>query len=186
MSDFTVHTKDTAPEGARDVLAQTEKAYGFLPNLLGVMAEAPQVPKAYRTLMGIFEETSFSPVEQQVVLLTVSYENICTYCVAAHSVLAQMAKMPEDVLTALRSGTPIQDPKLEALRRLTAEVVTTRGEPSKATLQAFYDAGYGQAQVLEVILGVATKTLSNYVNHVAETPLDSAFQSQAWETPKAA
>lgn len=177
---YTVHTAETAPEAARETLEGAQRAYGFVPNLLGVMASAPPVVKAYKALGDLFEATSFSPTERQIVLLTVSYENGCEYCVAAHSVIAGMHQVPEPVVRAIRSGEPLADPKLEALRRFVAAVVLTRGLPSAVDRAAFEAAGYGQAQTLEVVLGVGFKTLSNYTNHIAETPLDPAFASAAW------
>jgi len=177
---YTVHTVDTAPEAARASLAEAKKRFGFLPNLLGVMSEAPTLLKAYRTLSGIFEESSLNASERQVVLLTTSYQNGCEYCVAAHSVIATMQKVPGDVVQAIRDDKPIADRRLEALRRFTAAVVTSRGWPSDEETAAFLKAGYARQQVLEVVLGVGFKTLSNYTNHIAETPLDEAFSKAAW------
>ena len=177
---YTVHTAETAPAAARDILAGAKKNLGFVPNLLGVMAESPALLKAYATLSGIFDETSFNATERQVVLLAVSYENDCGYCVAAHSAIAGMQKVPNDVVKAIREGRPIADAKLEALRRLAAAVVASRGWPSEADTKSFLAAGYGRRQVLEVVLGVGMKTLSNYANHVAKTPLDQAFAPVAW------
>lgn len=136
--------------------------------------------KAYATLSRIFDETSFNATERQIVLLTVSLVNGCEYCIAAHSVIAAMQKVPDDVVHAIRAGQPIADKKLEALRRFTAAVVSSRGWPSDADTAAFLGAGYARQQVLEVVLGVGMKTLSNYANHIAETPLDQAFTSAAW------
>ena len=178
--NYTVHTTETAPEAARETLAGAKKAYGFLPNLLAVMAEAPALVKAYVTLSRIFEETSLSPSERQTVLLTVSYENDCDYCVAAHSVIAGMQKVPEETVQGIRDGRPLADRKLEAIRRFTAAVVNTRGWPTDADTKAFLSAGYTQSQILEVVLGVGIKTLSNYTNHIAGTPLDMAFAKAAW------
>ncbi len=174
-------TIDSAPEQARPLLEKAKQNYGFVPNLLGVMAHAPATLEAYMTLSGLFDQTSLSPTERQVVLLAISAENQCTYCVAAHTVIAQMQKVDTDVVEAIRNGEPIPDDKLEALRRFAVEVVTTRGWPSDEARQAFHDAGYSEAHVLEVILGVGMKTLSNYTNHAAETPLDEAFSDAAWE-----
>ena len=178
--NYTIHNLNTAPEAAKEILAGAKKAYGFVPNLLGTMAEAPALVKAYTTLSRIFEETSFSAAERQVVLLTVSYENGCGYCVAAHSVIAAMQKVLDDVVGAIREGEPIADPRLEALRRFTAAVVTSRGWPTEGDTKAFLAAGYGKRQVLEVVLGIGLKTLSNYTNHIAETPLDGAFSKATW------
>ncbi len=177
---YAVHTVDTAPEAAKETLANAQKAFGFLPNLLGVMAEAPALVKAYTTLARIFDETSFSPTERQVVLLTASYENGCDYCIAAHSVISGMQKVPSDVVQAIRDGKPIAERKLEALRQFTAAVVASRGWPSEADTKAFLNLGYTRQQILEVVLGIGFKTLSNYTNHITETPLDAAFAKAAW------
>lgn len=178
---FDVLSKDNAPEGARAELGRAQAQYGFLPNLLGVMAEAPALLLGYRYLMDIFEKTSLSPAERQIVLLATSRSNACDYCMAAHSTIADMMKVPTEVTDAIRAGRPIGDAKLEALRRFTAAVVETRGLPGEAETKAFVGAGYTKAQVLEVILGVGMKTLSNYTNHVADTPLDPGFSGRKWQ-----
>jgi len=178
--NYPVHTIETAPEAAKTTLTAAQKGYGFIPNLLGVMSNAPALVEAYTTLAKIFDSTSLTPSERQTVLLTTSYENDCSYCVAAHSAIASMQKVPQDVIGAIRDGAPIADARLEALRRFTRAVVVSRGWPTEADLNAFFHAGYGQQQVLEVVLGVGLKTLSNYTNHVAETPLDAGFSAVAW------
>lgn len=178
--DLPVLDQDSAPAASADTLNQVQKAYGFLPNLIGTMASAPALAEGYVTISGIFGKTSFSPTEQQIVLIAASVDNGCTYCVAAHSAIAGMQKVPADVIQALRDGTPIADPKLEALRSLTHEVVTRLGRPSDEVVSNFLAAGYTSGQVLEVVLGVAQKVMSNYTNHLAETPLDDRFQPTAW------
>lgn len=177
---YKVHTIETAPEAAKSTLTTAKLGYGFVPNLLGIMAEAPALAKAYPTLGALFDETSLTPTERQTVLLTVSAVNGCEYCVAAHSVVAGMQKVPADVIQAIRDGESIADAKLEALRRFTVAMVETRGRPPEQDTKAFFDAGYGRAQVLEVVLGVGLKTLSNYTNHIAHTPVDAAFAGATW------
>ncbi len=177
---YTIHTVETAPEAAKEALAAAGKGFGFVPNLLAVMAEVPALLTAYRTLIGLFDQTSLNASERQVVLLTASYENRCEYCVAAHSMIAKMQKVPDAVVAAIRDGRLIADSKLQALRAFTSAVVNSRGLPSDADTAAFFAAGYTRTQVLEVVLGVGIKTLSNYTNHVAETPLDQAFAPAAW------
>ncbi len=183
---LNVLTIDHAPEDARPLLKKAKDKYGFVPNILGVMAHAPALLEAYMTLSGLFDKTSLSPTERQVVLLAISAENACTYCVSAHTVIAQMQNVDEAAVEAIRTGKPIDDDKLEALRRFAVEIVTTRGWPSDEVKRAFHDAGYSEAQALEVILGVGMKTLSNYTNHAADTPLDDAFADAAWEPGGAA
>ena len=180
MTTFPVHSLDTAPDASKPILTAVQKSFGFVPNLYRVMAEAPAAAEAYASLMDIFGRTSFTATEKQTVLLSVSYVNGCEYCVAAHSTVAAMQKVPAKVIESLRNGTPIEDPKLEALARLTREIVETRGWPSEEVKSAFTAAGFTAAQYLEVVLGVTLKTLSNYINHAADTPLDGAFSAQEW------
>lgn len=177
---YTIHAPETAPDDAKDSLAGARRVYGFVPNLLGAMAEAPALLKSYLALSRFFDETSLSPTERQTVLLSVSRANGCEYCVAAHTAIAAMQGVADDVVGAVRTGEPLADGKLEALRRFTVTVVESRGWPTDAERRAFVSAGYANRQVLEVVLGVGLKTLSNYTNHLAATPLDEAFASAAW------
>lgn len=184
MTNFTIHTPETASAEGREVLAQVKGKYGFIPNLIGKMAEAPATAKAYLALGDLLAQTSFSATEQQVILLTVSRYNECTYCVGAHSSIARMQQVPADVIESIRNDQPIADPRLEALRRFATRVVDQRGWLSDEDIGEFFAAGYDRQQVLEVVLGVAMKTISNYTNHIVGTELDGAFAAQAWEPPR--
>ncbi|MEA1053250.1 carboxymuconolactone decarboxylase family protein [Lamprobacter modestohalophilus] len=183
--NFPDHDPESAPKDALPALTEAEHHFGMLPNLMRKMATAPALLKGYLALGELFEQTSFSPAEQQVVLLSVSRENRCDYCMGAHSVLADMAGVPKAVTEALREGQPLPDPRLEALRRFTTAVVAARGWVDEAEVAAFQEAGYDAQQVLEVVLGVGMKTLSNYTNHLAGTELDAPFQHRAWQASEA-
>lgn len=186
MSEFRIHDQQSAPEGGREVLESVEKAYGFVPNMIAAMVESPQAAKAYTTLSGLFGESSLTTAEQQIVALASSHANNCEYCVAAHSTIAGMKKVDDAIISALRENRPIPDNKLEALRQLTTKMVEKRGWLSDADIKAFEAAGYGRQQVIEVILGLAMKTLSNYTNHIAAPPLDEQFSGNAWNAPSKA
>lgn len=181
MSQFPIHTLDTAPDSSRFALAGTKSKFGFVPNLIGMLAESPAAVAGYLALGEKFEQSSFSPVERQVVLLSVSYENGCDYCMAAHTVIAGMSSVPAATVEALRAGATLPAARLDTLARFTRAVVRERGHLSEAEVAAFVAAGFTAAQVLEVVLGVAMKTLSNYANHIARTPLDAAFAAARWE-----
>jgi len=182
MSQFTIHTPETAPEAARDTLTKVAKHYGFLPNLLGGLAEAPVALHGYIGLSEQFGKSSLNAQEQQVVLLATSVINACGFCVAAHSFVARnMAKLDDANLQALRSGGKLPDARLNALAQFTRAVVNERGWVNGAALDAFLAAGFSKAQVLEVVTGVALKTLSNYANHVLETPVNEQFKSETWD-----
>ena len=127
MTTFPVHSSETAPEASKPILAAAQKKFGFVPNLIRVFAEAPAAAEAYMAIMDIFESSSLSDAEKQTVLLSVSFVNACDYCMAAHSTVAGMKSVPAEIVEALRSGTTLPDPKLDALAVLTRSVVETRG-----------------------------------------------------------
>jgi AhpD family alkylhydroperoxidase len=180
MPKFPIHSIDSAPIGSKKILGAVQQKMGFLPNLMGVFAEAPAAIEAYTTVMDIFERSSFSDAEKQTILLSASFVNECDYCMAAHSAHAGMKKVPVEIIEALRSGTKLPDPKLDTLATLTRSIVETRGWPAEVTKEAFFAVGYDTKQYLEVVVGVTVKTLSNYVNHAAKTPLDEVFERVRW------
>jgi uncharacterized peroxidase-related enzyme len=181
MPHLQTHTRETAPEASHGNIDMISAKYGFLPNIFGVLAGSPAASGGYIALSSLLANSSLTPLEQQVVFLTVSRTNICGYCVAAHSTAADMLKTPADIIDALRSGAPLPDAKLEALRNFTVAMVEKRGWLDEADVSAFSAAGYGEAHILDVITGVAMKTISNYANHLAGTRVDDAFAPRTWE-----
>ncbi len=182
MTDFPVHTHDTAPEASRPLLETSQQAFGRIPGLHAVMAEAPALLQAYQQLHQLFAEaTSFDKDEIIVVWQTINVAHACHYCVPAHTGIAKMMQVDDAITEALRNETPLPDARLEALRSFTLAVVRGRGNVDDAAVQAFLEAGFSQRQVLEVVLGVAQKVMSNYTNHLAQTPIDPPMQAFAWE-----
>jgi len=179
MSDFTLHESDTAPTASRPILENIEGAWGRIPNLHRLLAESPATLETYGTAFAAFEASSFTPLERQLVYLAVSVGNECEYCTVAHARLARAAGLDADSIAALREARALDEPRLEALRRFADAIVAARGRVAPEETASFLAAGYTRAQVLEVILAVAVKTISNYVDHVAGVPLDA-------ETPDAA
>jgi uncharacterized peroxidase-related enzyme len=178
---FPIHTKETAPESARETLSKIVEAWGFLPNLGAVMAESPAALELlWVGYLALNAKGSLTPAEQQLIAVAASRENGCAYCVAAHSTLALSAKLPEHVLRAGREGRATGDGKLSALRLVTELIVRQRGWLSEAEKRAFLDAGYTSGQLLEVVGWICMKTLTNYTNHLAETPVDPEWQRQSW------
>lgn len=181
---FEIHTLDTAPEASKPTLAGVQKAYTFIPNLMGTLAESPLAAEAYFQLSGMIEgKSTLTPAERQAAMLAVSFENGCDYCVAAHSGGGAKAGLPAATIQALRDGKPPADGRTAALVAFTRAVVHDRGWVKEAALEAFLAAGFNRAQVLEVIVITALKTISNYTNHLSEPPLDAAFAGQKWTRP---
>jgi uncharacterized peroxidase-related enzyme len=167
---------------AKAVLEATHAHLGFVPNMYRVMANSPGLLDTYAHGYAAFRQQSgFSPAEQEVVLLTISRENGCRYCVAAHSFVADaMSKVPPEVTDAIRDGRAIDDPRLSALHVFTRAMVVKRGLPSQDDVNAFLAAGYTEGHILDVILAIAVKTISNYSNHLFHTPVDMLFENRVW------
>lgn len=153
----------------------------MIPNLEKVMASAPPLLTGYATLWDIFNTTTLTPIERQVVYLTANFENECGYCIPWHSMLAKQVGMDASEVDALRSGVQMADHKLDALRTFSRTLIAKRGKATKDDLQAFFSAGYSDVHAMEVVLGLAVKLMSNFTNSIANTPLDEEVESLRWD-----
>ena len=180
MTDFTLHDENTAPEGSKELLAKSKAAYGMIPGLHAVMAEAPGLLEAYQQVRELFVNSSFDKDELTVVWQTINVENACHYCVPAHTGIAKSMGVDDAITNALRDKTALPNARLESLRDFTLALVRERGNLDDATVQTFLDAGFTKRNILEVILGYSQKIMSNYTNHIADTPVDKPFQKFAW------
>lgn len=180
---FPLHDEASAPQAARPALAAARADFGMIPNLERTMATAPELLEAYVSSWALFEKTSLSPAERQVVYMTANLENDCDYCIAWHSKLAAAAKLPKAEIGRLRAGADLDDPRLRALQAFTRAMIHRRGNPLAADLEAFVAAGFTPRQALEVVLGLAIKTMSNYTNGLTGTPLDSQAADARWTRP---
>ncbi len=181
MTTLKIHNIESAPEGSKVLLEQSLKANGMIPGLHGVLANAPELLEAYQTIHKLFTQSSFDKNELTVVWQTINVEHECHYCVPAHTAIANMMKVDQAITEALRNETPLENPKLEALRVMTLLIVRNRGHVTQEELETFYAAGYGEQQILEIILGLSQKVISNYTNHIANTPVDAPFQKFSWK-----
>ncbi len=168
MINFTFHTLEDTSETAKPILEQIQKGYGFIPNLFSYMAEAPTTLEAYLTLNKIIEKTSFTPAQQQVALLAASVENDCEFCTVAHRAIGKMKQANIQTLNAINTKTTIEDQKDAALAKFTQSVVKDRGVLTERAVNDFIGAGFTQQQILELMIIVSIKTLSNYINHLTK------------------
>lgn len=182
MTTLKIHNIETAPEGSKELVEQSFKTNGMIPGLHGVLAGSPELFEAYQTLHKLFTQTTFNTDELTVVWQTINVEHECHYCVPAHTAIAGMMKVDVSISDALRNKTTLPNEKLQVLHDFTLKIVRNRGQVSQEDLNAFYAAGYEERQVLEIILGLSQKVISNYTNHIANTPVDAPFQKFAWES----
>ena len=180
MSSFTLHTIESAPEKSKPLLEAAKKEMGVIAGLYSVMAESPEILKAYKQIHQLFTATSFDSEELTVVWQTINVEHECHYCVPAHTFIANAMKVDPKLTEALRSRSAMPTEKLQVLHDFTLAIVRQRGNVTEAQKSAFFAVGYSHKQILEVILGLSQKILSNYVNHVAETAVDPIFEEYVW------
>ena len=180
MSRLTLHTADTAPEASRPFVEKAVANNGFLPNLIGVLANSPQALQTYMTVSGINAETSLTLAEREVVQITAARIHGCDFCVAGHTAVAlKKAQLPLESVRALQQGGATGDVKLDAVRVFSEAVIAQRGAVGDAAYQAFLDAGYNERQALEVVLGISLATLCNFANTLAGSAINPQLQPYA-------
>lgn len=178
MSRLTLHTLDSAPAESRPYVEKAIANNGFLPNLIGVLANAPQALETYLTVSGINARTSLTLDEREVVQLTAANIHGCDFCIAGHSAIAlKKAGQTPETVRALQTGAATGIARLDAVQRFATAVIARRGAVEDAELQAFIDAGYNQQQALEVVLGISLATLCNFANSLAGTPVNPQLQA---------
>ncbi|MCB4798035.1 carboxymuconolactone decarboxylase family protein [Neotamlana laminarinivorans] len=180
MSTLKVHSIESAPAESKPLLEESVKSFGMLPGLHGVLAESPQILEGYKVLHGLFASSSFNAEELTVVWQTINVEHGCHYCVPAHTGIAHSMKVDSALTEALRNQEKMPTEKLQVLQDTTLSILRNRGNISDEEINKFYEAGYTERNLLDIILGLAQKVISNYTNHIAETPVDDAFKKFAW------
>lgn len=177
MSRLTLHTLASAPEASQPFVERAIAANGFLPNLIGVLANAPVALETYLTVSGINARASLTLAEREVVQITAARIHDCDFCVAGHTAVAlKKAGISTNNVRALQHGTPLDDVRLEALRRFAGAAIAARGKVDQQDYETFTAAGYHQAQALEVLLGISLATLCNFANSLAGTPVNPELQ----------
>lgn len=180
---FPSLTPASAPVAARGMLTASEQRFGFLPSPVARGAHAPAVLEHLLKSFAAYDRTSLTPLEREVVAMTVAFEHGCHYCMAMHTALQAGEPSAQEVVAALRAGALLPVARLEALRAYARALVIGRGHVPASIAEAFAAAGFTEQHALEVVLGIATYTLSTFLNIVTDAPLDAPFRAFAWERP---
>ncbi|NBB85419.1 MAG: carboxymuconolactone decarboxylase family protein [Bacteroidetes bacterium] len=167
----------TANGKATDVRQQAKQAFGFVPNLIDEMAaHNPAVAETYLASNGAIEAGGLlSPAEQQVVILAISGYNDCHYCTKAHAAAGKGAGLDEGTIRTLVEGGLPTDDRQRALVRATKRVLGKRGWLGDADLSELETKGVSRGELYEIITLIGIKTMSNYINHIAQTEVDPQF-----------
>lgn len=178
MTRLTLHTAASAPAASQPLVQRAIQANGFLPNLIGVLANAPVALETYLTVSEINSRASLTLAEREVVQITAARLNHCDFCVAGHSALAvKKAGLDAASVVALQNGRPTRNARLDAVLAFTTAVIETRGGVDTAALDAFKAAGFTEQQALEVVLGVSLATLCNYTNVMAQSAINPQLEA---------
>ena len=161
-----------APEAARPMLNAVNMQLGVVPNMFRLIANSPQTLEGFLGLSGALGKGGLNVATRNRIALAVAEANGCDYCLSAHSYLGKhLAKLDDAEMAANRSGAS-NDPKADAAVRFAAKLVRERGHVAEADVSVVKAAGYGDAQVLEIIAHVALNTFTNYVNEALKTDID--------------
>jgi AhpD family alkylhydroperoxidase len=181
MTNFPVHTIDSAPERSRPALRQLQSAFGMIPNIAGAMATSPVLINSLVGLFGNVHGGSFTEAQVQTVLLTDAVTNACTWAVAFHTALALKEGLDPADVQAIREGRLPKDSKLAVLSVLARTMIEKRGRLDDEDVDRFIAAGFSKDHALEVVAIVAASTITNYTGSITKRPLEAPFQEHAWQ-----
>ena len=170
MSQFNVPTRSQVSENNQAIFDNLEKALGFVPNLYAYYAKNDTALADYLALQN--RKSTLRAKEREVINLVTSQINGCAYCQSAHTVLGKMNGFDDDQVIELRQGTASFDPKLDALVKFAAEVVESKGKASQTAKENFFAAGYTEANMIDVVITIGDKVISNYIHNLTGFAID--------------
>ena len=170
MNNFTVPARENVSENNQLLFDNLQKAIGFVPNMYAFFAHSPTALGDYLTLQN--RKSSLSMKEKEVVNLVVSELNGCNYCKAAHTAVGKMVGFTEEETIEIRRASISFNPKLNVLARLTKEIVEEKGEVSSEVKACFFEEGYNTENLVDVVMLVGDKIISNYLFALVKVPID--------------
>ena len=181
MSNFPIHSIQSAPEGSKASLRALEEVFGFVPNIARAMAESPVLLKGFIGLFQNVHSGTFTEAEIQVLLLTNAVTNRCPWAIAFHTCLALKHGVAEADAKAIRERRVPANDRYGGLSKTARALIEHRGSVDAADLTRFFAAGYSAAQLMEAVGVVAASTVTNYVGNLVLPPLEDSFQAHAWQ-----
>ena len=180
MTNFPVHSMESAPERSKPALKQLQSAFGMIPNIAGAMAASPVLINSLVGLFGNVHGGSFTEAQVQTVLLTDAVTNASTWAVAFHTALALKEGVDPTDIEAIRQRRLPKETKLAALSAIAKAMIEKRGRLDDQDVDRFIAAGFGKDHALEVIAIVAASTITNYTASIAKPRLEAQFEAYAW------
>jgi AhpD family alkylhydroperoxidase len=170
MKTISVPTREQVSPANQVLFDNLNKAIGSVPNLFAVFAHSENALGTYLALSNA--KTSLKPKEKEVVNLVVSQVNACDYCLAAHTAIAKMQGFTEEQTLDIRRASVSFDNKLDALAKLAKSIAENKGHAEEQLIENFYAAGYTEGSLIDVVIGVGDKTITNYIYALTAVPVD--------------
>ena len=170
MTQVNVPTRDEVSPANQAIFDNLQKQLGFVPNLYATLAHSENALASYLAFQSV--KSSINAKGREVVNLVVSQVNGCEYCLAAHTALGKMNGFTDEQILEIRSGTASFDPKLDALARATKSITENRGHADQAVVAAFFAAGWTKENLVDAIVIIGDKTVTNYLHATTQVPVD--------------
>ncbi|HLP93041.1 MAG TPA: carboxymuconolactone decarboxylase family protein [Saprospiraceae bacterium] len=170
MTQFIVPTRSEVSENNQAIFDNLQKGLGFVPNLYATFAYSDTALGDYLAFQN--RKSTLRAKERELINLVVSEVNECRYCLAAHTTLGKMNGFTEEQILEIRSGKAAFDAKFDALARFTRELTIQRGKPSAESIKQLFEAGYNKANLIDILIVVGDKIISNYLHGVTQIPVD--------------
>jgi uncharacterized peroxidase-related enzyme len=171
MKTITVPTRDQVTAPSQEIFDSLSKKIGKVPNLYATIGYSAVALKAVLDFEGLIAHGSFSAKEREAVNLVVSQVNECAYCLAAHTFVAGKQGISDGEIIGFRKGEAV-DPKLNAVVQLAKSIVENKGEVSDSIKEAFFEAGYNEAALMELVGLITIRTFTNYIFALTQIPVD--------------
>ena len=171
MKNLNLISKEQASEKGRQIFESIEKSVGMLPNIYAVIGNSTNALESYMAFAEAQKKGSLNAKEREAVALAVSEENGCNYCRSAHTAIAKIYGFTEEETLDLRAGT-IKDEKLNVLTNLTKSLINNRGDADENLVKKFYEAGYDETALVDLVFLVAEKIFTTYIGRLSKLPID--------------
>ena len=171
MANIQVPTRDQVDATAQGIFDNLKKQLGTVPNLYATIGYSSEALSSFLAFSGNAGKASFTAKEIEAIKLAVSQVNSCEYCLAAHTTLGKIAGFTEDETFSLRTAT-IEDPRLNSITTLAKEIAENRGKATSATIDRFFDQGFDEKALIDLIATVTAVTFTNYVYGATQVAVD--------------
>jgi uncharacterized peroxidase-related enzyme len=170
MKVVDVPTVELVSAANQEIFANLKSKLGFVPNLYATLAHSETALGTYLTLQSA--RSSLSAKAREVVNLVVSQVNACEYCLAAHTAIGKMTGFTDEQTLEIRRGRASFDARLDALAQLVHSIAAQRGHADPARVEAFFAAGWSKGNLVDVIVVIGDKIITNYLHATTQVPVD--------------